>query len=278
MTDRPTDDPTVAVPQIPVADLDVDTNVERMRRRAAALPPSVDLAVFPEYGLTGFAADDRVREAALPREAARARLRTVAAAADAPVIAGYVEREGDTLYNASAYVRPSDAARSDDHGVDASGAESAASVYRKRHLWDAEGEWLTPGADRVVIETPAGPTGLLTCYDLNFVAESAWFAERAVDALIVVGAWPDDHAENWRLLCRARALDGVRWVVGAGRTGTAGGARDPSEATYAGRSLVARPDGAVATELGREAATLTATLDRETLATQRDLVGAIRGD
>ena len=263
MSDRSPDDPTVAVPQVPVDDLDVDANVDRFRRRAADLSDGVDLAVFPEYALTGFAADDRLRAAALPRDAARERLESVAEAADAAVIAGYAERDGDALFNATAYVPgPGD-------------GDADLAVYRKRHLWGDEAEWVEPGEARVVVETAAGPTGLLTCYDLNFVAESAWFAERAVEALVVVGAWPADHVANWRLLCRARALDGVRWVVAAGRTGTAGGERPTDEATYAGNSLVARPDGAVAAELGRDPATLTAALDRETLAAQRGLVGAV---
>ncbi|VTT85413.1 Aliphatic amidase AmiE [Halorubrum sp. DM2] len=265
--DPVTDDPTIAVPQTPVDDLDVEANVDRIRDRAADVGPAVDLVVFPEYALTGFAADERLREAALRRQEARARLETVAEAAEAAVIAGYAEREEKTVYNATAYVPAPDRAASD--------ARGAFAVYRKRHLWDEENQWVEPGRDRVVVETAAGSTGLLTCYDLNFVAESAWFAERAVDALVVVGAWPADHVANWRLLLRARALDGVRWVVGAGRTGTADGKRDAAEAAYAGNSLVARPDGAVAAELGREPTTLTATLDRDTLAAQRDLVGAV---
>ncbi|WP_096394924.1 carbon-nitrogen hydrolase family protein [Halorubrum trapanicum] len=291
MSDRTGPDPTVAVPQVTVDDLRVDANVERFRRRAAGLSNGVDLVVFPEYALTGFAADERLRETALPRDAARERLESIAAAADAAVIAGYAERDGEGVYNATAYVPPPardarggpdaetvdgpDAETSDGPGSAATDDRGGLAVYRKRHLWNDESEWVEPGGERVVVETPAGSTGLLTCYDLNFVAESAWFAERAVDALAVVGAWPADHAANWRLLCRARALDGVRWVVAAGRTGSSGGGRASDEATYAGSSLVARPDGAVAAELGREPATLTETLDRETLSAQRGLVGAV---
>ncbi|TKX56562.1 carbon-nitrogen hydrolase family protein [Halorubrum sp. SS7] len=275
MSDRSAADPTVAVPQVPVDDLRVDANADRLRRRAADLPTGVDLAVFPEYALTGFAADERLREAALSRDAARERLESVARAADAAVIAGYAERDGEGVYNATAYVPPPDRGAGGGPTGETRDGPGRFAVYRKRHLWGDEAAWVEPGAERVVVETAAGPTGLLTCYDLNFVAESAWFAERAVDALVVVGAWPADHVANWRLLCRARALDGVRWVVGAGRTGSSGGGRAPDEAAYAGNSLVARPDGAVAAELGRDPATLTAPLDRDTLAAQRDLVGAI---
>ena len=280
VSDRPPTDPTVAVPQVPVDDRRVHADLDRLQRRAADLPTDVDLAVFPEYALTGFAADERLREAALSRDAARERLESVAEAADAAVIAVYAERDGEGVYNATAYVPPP--GRSGDDSAAESDADATAdhggfTVYRKRHLWGEEGEWVESGGDRVVVETPAGPTGLLTCYDLNCVAESAWFAERAVDALAVAGAWPADHAANWRLLCRARALDGVRWVVGAGRTGSSGGERAADESTYAGGSLVARPDGSVAAELAREPATLTATLDRETLSAQRDLVGSVDG-
>ncbi|TKX73606.1 carbon-nitrogen hydrolase family protein [Halorubrum sp. GN11_10-6_MGM] len=275
MSDRSADGPTVAVPQVAVDDLRVDANVDRFRRRAADLPDGIDLVVFPEYALTGFAADERLREAALRREVARERLESVSEAADAAVVAGYAERDAGTVYNATAYVLPPD--RAADEGSAATADRGGHAVYRKRHLWADEADWVAPGGERVVVETPAGPTGLLTCYDLNFVAESAWFAERAVDALVVVGAWPADHVANWRLLCRARALDGVRWVVGAGRTGSSGGGRGTDEATYAGNSLVVRPDGAVAAELDRTRATLTATLDRETLSAQRELVGAVDG-
>lgn len=263
-------DPTVAVPQIPVDDLDVATNVDRVRRRTAALPDRVDVAVFPEYALTGFADDDRLGEVALARPDATERLEAIAADTGVAVVAGYAERGDDATYNAVAYVPSPDGADGD-----AREPTGEAVAYRKRHLWGDERGRIAPGHDRVVAETPVGTTGLMTCYDLNFVEESAWFAERAVDALFVPGAWPADHAANWRLLVRARALDGGRWVVAAGRTGTAGGARDPNEVRYAGRSLVARPDGAVAAELGRDPDTLVATLDRETLSAQRDLVGVI---
>jgi len=255
--------PTIAVPQIAVAGLDPERNLATVADRLAGLPDGVEAALFPEYALTGFVPDERLREVALDRDGPELdRLRGLAATHDIALLAGYVERgEGavdhdrPALYNALAYVTPS----------------GETTVYRKRHLWASEGEWLSRGSERVVVETPAGPTGLVTCYDLNFVADSAAFAADRVDALFVAGAWPAAHSENWRLLLRARALDGVRWVVGAGRTG----ARDLPDApatAYAGRSAVVRPDGHVAAALNRDERDLVADLDPDVLAQQREFI------
>jgi len=260
--------PTVAAVQMAIDDLAVERNVDRVRERVTDLPDRVDVAVCPEHALTGFLDDDRLGSVALSRPDALDRLVAIATEGNVAVVAGYIEDGGDeNLYNATAYV-PSNA---DDPAV-----------YRKRHLWGGERERLAPGDERVVVQTPAGATGLLTCYDLNFVAESAWFTERAVDALFVPGAWPAAHATNWRLLLRARALDGVRWVVGAGRTGRSGDGTerdgDGGETDYAGTSLVARPDGRVAAALGHEERDLVATLDRSLLERQRELVGSVPTD
>jgi predicted amidohydrolase len=248
--------PTVAVPQLAVDDLSVEANLTALAERTTALPDDVDVALFPEYALTGFVDDDRLYDVALDRDGPELRrVRSVAGANDLALLVGYVEHDDGDYYNATAYVRPS----------------GETTVYRKRHLWGSERDVLSRGDERVVVETPAGRTGILTCYDLNFVAESAAFTRKRTDALFVTGAWPAAHSENWRLLLRARALDGVRWVVGAGRTG----ARQVSGSTqtaYAGRSTVVRPDGAVATALNRDERDLVAELDPEILAEQRAFI------
>jgi len=253
---------TVAACQLDVADLEVERNVSAVAGRVAALAKDVDVALFPEYALTGFVADERVEDVALETDGPELdRLRAVAAEADTAILVGYVEAAGAGLYNASAYVRP----------------EGEVTVYRKRHRWGGEAAVLDPGDERVVLETPAGRTGLLTCYDLNFVHDSAVLVDDGVDALFVVGAWPAAHAANWRLLCRARALDGVRYCVAAGRTGRRG-LEDARTVTYAGRSLAVRPDGSVMAALNRAERDIVVTLDPEELAEQRSLVGAVDAD
>lgn len=250
--------PTVAACQMAVADLDVATNLEATLDRVAGLPARVDVACFPEVGLTGFVPDDRVADVALARDGdALDRLREAAAGTGTDLLVGFVEAgtDGDR-YNAAAYLR----------------ADGDETVYRKRHLWAGEAAVLRSGDALVTLETPLGKTGLLTCYDLNFVHDSAALTDARIDALLVVGAWPAAHGANWRLLLRARALDGVRWAVGCGRTGR----REVPEARvaeYAGRSLVARPDGGIRASLDTAERDLVVDLDPEVLARQRELVG-----
>jgi len=248
---------TVAACQMPVGDLDVASNLDTVAARLEELSDRVDVACFPEQALTGFVPDDRIADAALDRDGPDLdRLRAAAAAAGTDVLVGYVETGADGLYNAAAYLP----------------ADGDATVYRKRHLRAGERAMLEPGEDLVTLETPLGPTGLVTCYDLNFVNDSAALVDERVDALLVVGAWPATHSDNWRLLVRARALDGVRWVVGTGRTGRRN-VPDARVTDYAGRSLVAGPDGGIRAELDTAARDLVVDLDGAVLERQLELVG-----
>jgi len=254
--------PTVAACQIAVADLDPPANLATVGERLAALDDRVDIALFPEYALTGFVADDRVHAAALDRDGAEIeRLAAYAADHDLAVLAGFVEESGDEYYNTVVYATP----------------DGDRTFYRKRHLWAGERDVLAAGDEAVTVDTPIGEAGLVTCYDLNFVEVSAAFARERVNALLVVGAWPGAYSENWRLLLRARALDGVRWVVGCGRTGRRELPDAPS-VDYAGRSAVVRPDGAVSHALNRDERTLVADLDPEILAEQREFVPVLAED
>ncbi|MFB6268368.1 MAG: nitrilase-related carbon-nitrogen hydrolase [Halobacterium sp.] len=254
--------PTVAACQTDVADLAPAANLATVGERLAGLDDAVDVALFPEYALTGFVADERVYDAALDRDGAELdRVATYAEDYGVAVLAGFVEDADDDYYNTVVYATP----------------DGDRTYYRKRNLWAGESDVLAAGDDAVTVQTPIGEAGVVTCYDLNFVDVSHDFAERGVDALLVVGAWPGPYSENWRLLLRARALDGVRWVVGCGRTGKRD-LPDSETVTYAGRSAVVRPDGAVSHALNRDERTLTAALDPEILAEQREFIPVLAED
>lgn len=249
----------VGLCQLSVADLEVARNLARIEERVASLPDRVSVALFPEQALTGFVDDDRVADAAIPADGdVVARLRDLATAYDVSLLVGAIEDCGDALYNTSFFVQRDD----------------SVTTYRKRHLWGGERTYLESGGALVTVETAIGEVGLLTCYDLNFVADSAAFAERKVAGLFVVGAWPAAHARNWRLLVRARALDGTRWCVACGRTGERA-VPDAQRVSYAGRSMVSRPDGEIHASLAVEERTLVAELNPAVLERQRDTVGVL---
>lgn len=249
--------PTAAVCQCAIEDLDVAANRTLITECVSDLDPTVDMAVFPEYTLTGFVADERLHEVALARDdSVIGELQSLAATAELALVFGFVEHPGDEFYNATAY-------------IDSAGDLT---VYRKRHLWNQESELLAPGTERVTVETPIGTAGMLTCYDLNFVAESVTHARPGVTALLVAGAWPAAHVENWKLLTRARAVDGLRWVLAANRTGEQSHARAEAT-TFAGHSRIVEPRGTVQCEADGGETTLTATLDSGRLAAQREEVG-----
>lgn len=254
--------PTVAACQTDLADLDPAKNLATVGERLADLDDGVDVALFPEYALTGFVADERVHDVALDRDADElARVAEYAEIHDTALLVGFVEDGDADFYNTVVYAAP----------------DGERSFYRKQNLWGGERDVLTAGKRAVVTDTPAGKTGLVTCYDLNFVDVSAAFTRERVDALFVVGAWPGAYSQNWRLLLRARALDGVRWVVGCGRTGR----RDVPEAEvvdYTGQSAVVRPDGAISHSLNRDERTLVADLDAEIFAEQREFIPVLPDD
>lgn len=253
--------PTVALCQMAVDDLDVHGNIETVQARLSDLPPRTDVACFPELAITGFVPDDRLADVAVRTDGEVVdRLRELAARNDIDVLIGFAERANGKLFNASAYVA----------------ADGRLATYRKRHRWGDEQRMFTRGEDRRVLETRLGRTGLLTCYDLNFVQESAALTDARIEVLLVVGAWPANHTQNWRLLVRARALDGIRWTVGVARTGCRDVANAPVSA-YAGQSLVARPDGAVHAELGTEPQNLVVDLDPSILERQRETIGIFEG-
>lgn len=66
---------------------------------------------------------------------------------------------------------------------------------------------------------------------------------------------------DWSLLCRARALDGTCFIVGANHAGK------QRDRVHAGGSLVAGPDDTVLDRLGEDAVVASADVTDEALAT-----------
>lgn len=154
---------------------------------------------------------------------------------------GVPERaDGARVYNASVCVSPSG---------------DFAARYRKVHLFDvalADGTVLTesrsvaPGDGVVVVDTPAGRTGMSICYDVRFPELYRRLVDEGATVLTVPAAFTvTTGRDHWHVLLRARAIESQCHVIAAAQWGAHGGGRS----TY-GHAMVIDPWGTVLAECG----------------------------
>ena len=222
--------------------------------------PDCDLAVLPELWLSGAFDLAVAREVAAPLDSSLLdRIRTMAADAATWVHAGsFAERAPDgATYNTALLVGPDG---------------SIAATYRKRHLFGfAEGErtLMSAGTELVVVDTPLGPTGLATCYDLRFPEMFRALVDRGAEAFLLCSGWPTPRIEHWRVLARARAIENLAWLVAANGVGSHAGI------TLGGRSVVVDPRGTVVAEAGDSEEILVATVEPAVVAEWRTAFPAL---
>lgn len=127
--------------------------------------------------------------------------------------------------------------------------------YDKIHLFDVsvgadgaeryrESASIEPGEDIVVVDTELGRIGLAVCYDLRFPELFRALLARGAEILVLPSAFTETTgAAHWHLLCRARAVENLCYLLAPGQ----GGLHDNGRRTY-GHSLIAGPWGEVLAE------------------------------
>lgn len=131
-------------------------------------------------------------------------------------------------------------------------------TYRKRHLFgfdSGEAALLDAGDDVVVVDTPLGPTGLATCYDLRFPEHFRTLLDVGAESIVLTSGWPDVRIGHWRTLTRARAIENQVNLLACNATGLSG------TVPLGGSSAVIDPWGAVTAEAGPGATTLLTQVD-----------------
>ena len=154
-----------------------------------------------------------------------------------------VEKDGGQFFNTSIFLSPEG---------------NIASQYRKMHLFGYQSEEasiLTPGQDVVVTNTPWGPTGFSTCYDLRFPELFRRMVDQGAKIFLVASAWPQVRLEAWKLFNRSRAHENLAFLISCN---CAGATKDQK---YAGHSMVVDPLGRVVAEGGDEEELVSARVD-----------------
>lgn len=194
-----------------------------------AAAAEVDLIVLPELATSGYMlTEEEAHACALPADDGQFMRWADMLSAHQTVVLGFCEDAGDgRLFNSATVLT----------------SRGVAATYRKTHLWDAEKDVFCPGEDPPrVIDTPAGPVGVLVCYDLEFPEMPRRLALAGADLIAVPTNWPlvprpqDEHppeiiqamaaarASSVAIACCDRRVDerGVRWTQGTAVIGTDG--------------------------------------------------------
>ena len=229
----------VAVLQLYSEPGEVATNLDRLVRLVEEHGPAVDLVVAPELATTGYDLDmlgARGLELAEPVDGVTGkRLQEVAARVGATLIVGFLEQDGNEVYDSVAILSPS----------------GPLGVYRKSHLYPPELEVFAAGQALGVVDTPVGVVGPLLCFEHAFPEVATTLALAGAQILVIPSAVPVDYEHVLHLRTRARAQDNQIFAIGCNMTGHG----------FAGRSLVADPRGDVLAEAGEEPEVLLAELD-----------------
>jgi predicted amidohydrolase len=117
---------------------------------------TADLVVLPEMALTGYHFPDRQQVASLAEPADGPTFQALSPLAqrhEAWIVAGFPERDGDSLYNSAMVVGPTGELRG---------------TYRKTMLFASDMHWATPGnGDYPLFECMGLPVTVGICMDLN---------------------------------------------------------------------------------------------------------------
>jgi predicted amidohydrolase len=207
--------------------------VARLANEAAE--GGVDLFVLPEAAYPAYYLESRERylKADIERSAkVLERLGALAAKHAFWLVAGFVEEQGERLYNSAAV-------------FDRSG--KLVGIARKNFLWDCDHRWFTPGDELSVFETELGRMGVLICADARVPEIPATLVHDGAQFIVDPTAWVNTSRvrRTYRnaqpdFLIRARALEFGVPLVCAGKAG-----REGTVFEYVGQSQVVDAGGQV---------------------------------
>jgi len=176
----------IACAQYAIHDGDSDANIKRsVAAILDAARAGADLVILPELANSGCDLPSREFALTLAEEAGGSKdsegltLQAWQLAAEETglfIVGGFLERQGDLLYNSAAIVGPG----------------NFLGRYRKTHLWDTEKLLYEPGRELPVFETPLCNIGVLVCYDAWFSEAARTLALRGADLLCIPANAPDD--------------------------------------------------------------------------------------
>ena len=219
----------IACVQTDVVFADIQANLSRVIDTIEETgKQGADLVVMPECMLSGYAYDSREAgmDQAITLDSEHfASIAAATAKHDLHVTLGFLERDGDKLYNASALVGPG----------------GMVGHYRKIHLPHLGIDRFVDRGDIPYQTLKAGDThvGLAICYDSSFPEPMRVLALAGADVIALGTNWPVGAAHTADVVPPARSMENHLFFVAANRVGFENGFG------FCGCSSICGPDGAV---------------------------------
>lgn len=147
--------------------------------------------------------------------------------------------------------------------------------YKKIHTYEAfgfsESRTVMPGVDKEIFIHRGKKIGLSICYDVRFPELYIDLAQKGAEIMIVSASWADGagKAQQWDLLCQARALDSTSFLVAVDQPKPRVERKGP---TGIGRSAVYAPDGQCLIRLGSGEELAYVDIDCEEVAAVRETI------
>lgn len=198
----------IAVCQMDVEWLDTKTNLKKVSDWLQELAPrDLDLIVFPEMCLSGFAMEREQASVSMAGPEVEELLRISRHMKAKILLGAAVNNQGNY---------------SNDCLVLHAGEIMARYSKMNPFTFGGEHEHYSPGREFVVFKHEEVGIMPMICYDLRFPR----LFEAVIDQVglyIVIASWPAGRAEHWKTLLRSRAIDYQAFVIGVNRTGSGGG-------------------------------------------------------
>jgi 5-aminopentanamidase len=223
----------VAAAQIDIAIGQTDQNLEKiLARMSEAAANKADLVIFPECSLQGYCFASRDEAWAVGEElsgAVCARLADEAKKLGCTAIIGFLERQGENLFNSALIVGP--------RGV--------LGVHRKIHLLHLGVDRFTTLGDIPfpLFQVSDCKFGVNICYDCSFPESGRAVKFKGAQLLAIPTNWPST-SDSWEHTPKVRATENHIFVVAADRVGEERGF------TFAGHSQIIDCEGHTLAEAG----------------------------
>ncbi len=202
----------IAVLQIDSALGDTQSNLNKIDRMLGEIKdPEIRMAVFCEYGTSGYCTDQLLVARPIPGETVTA-LERISRDHNIWLSGGTSEMVGDRIANTSVMISP---------------LKGMVAKYRKMHPFGDERDRLAMGDEPVVVDTELGRVGLTICFDFIFPELSRILALQGAQIILNSTFWfADSFSEKMGFepatilaLARTRALENSVYCVMACRTG-----------------------------------------------------------